>query len=173
MGKDLSQPAGDESVLSMRSFAKPITGLANKISAWLGDNPAVLLLIAVIFGLVYLAFEGHKIVKADFMEIEKVNAENNEALADKYLEAQRASTQQFIQANEAQSDKFTATVMQIRNDSARDLRAVSESVKSAIDALVKDRDRDREIMREMREWMRQGGTGTKSSDTTTASRDAG
>jgi hypothetical protein len=173
MSKDLGQPAGEDSVLSLRSFTKPVTGLANKMSEWLGNNPAVVLLLAVIAGLVFLAFEGHKLVKADFLEIEAANAKSNEATAEKFIAANAAVTQQFIRANEAQAEKFTATVLQIRSESARDLRAVSENVKTAIDALVKDRERDREIMREMREWMRKADKSGSTTNPTTLARPAG
>lgn len=138
MSKSYEQPAGDDSMLSLKSFTRPITGLANKMSEWLGQNPAVVILLGVVVALGWTAYAA-----ATWFAYEVIPQHDK-----RILEGMRSMQDVNIEA-----------VKQMRADNARDFRY-------ATDAFTKERERDRErdrereaMMREMRDWIRQSKTG--------------
>jgi len=148
---DASQPAGDESVLSLRSFTKPVTGLANKMSDWLGHNPAVVLLLCI---LVAISWGGYRM--ALWVAYDVVPAHDK-----RIIEGMRSLQDQNLEA-----------IKQMRADSTRDIRY-------AVDAFTKERDRDRErdkereqMLRELKDWLKESHKAGKT-NTSTVARPAG
>lgn len=134
-------------MLSLRSFTKPVTGLANKMSDWLGQNPAVVILLGVVIALGWIGYAG-----ATWFAYEVIPQHDA-----RILEGMKAIQETNIEA-----------VKQMRADNARDLRYTT-------DAFTKERERDRErdrereaMMREIKDWLRQGGKVPHASGNTTS-----
>jgi hypothetical protein len=120
-------------VISLRSFAKPVTGLANKMSQWLGENPAVVILIAILIAVAWGGYRSAVWFAYDIMPAHDA----------RILDGMKSIQQHSIDAHE-----------RMRDDNASDMRYV-------VDVFAKERERDRErdkereaMMREIKEWLR-------------------
>lgn len=128
--KTARDEGGDESAFGLRvpkSFVKPVTGFVGKMLDWLGSNPAVVILLALIgvTGWGFYVSGGYILHQAIPQHIREIN-EGYKEQADRFIEANR----------------------QTREDFARDLKTVTEQ-------FAKDRERDREMFREIRELLRE------------------
>lgn len=139
MKQELTQPAGDESVgLNIRTFIKPAHGFISRVLTQLAENVLAVVLIAILVSIGFGAVYGARWV-------EHTAIPNHDA---RIQEGYERITQQFIDATQAQNEKFTSTLIQVRTDNSRDMRAITSE-------FTKDRERDREMVREIREMLRE------------------